>query len=198
MFEDDDFSLRIRRAGYRVIAADDTFIHHFGNGSFAKIPNEESLRIFEQNKKVFETKWQTEWQPHKLRPGVRSPFEEVRHSVADFLRVEKVTDAGDRRKLKLQKLHPGFCTTRQGFNIQSDGQSALVVECEHATPGTVIVWGGTMLTTSYGNPALLSALVPADLYAAAGSVEVHLLNDFGQSNRLEFVVEAPKASLVIA
>ncbi|HET8548825.1 MAG TPA: glycosyltransferase, partial [Bryobacteraceae bacterium] len=33
MFEDDDFSVRVRRAGYRVVTAEDCFIHHFGQGS---------------------------------------------------------------------------------------------------------------------------------------------------------------------
>ena len=34
MFEDDDYSLRIKRAGLKVVCAEDVFIHHFGGASF--------------------------------------------------------------------------------------------------------------------------------------------------------------------
>ena len=36
MFEDDDISLRIRKAGYGIMAVEDCFIHHFSITSFAK------------------------------------------------------------------------------------------------------------------------------------------------------------------
>jgi len=49
----------------------------------------------------------------------------------------------------------------QAFNRQADGSAAIVVECANATPGTLIVMGSTLLATSYGNPNLLSAIVPA-------------------------------------
>lgn len=34
-FEDDDFCMRVRAAGYRIYVCDDVFIHHFGSQSFA-------------------------------------------------------------------------------------------------------------------------------------------------------------------
>ena len=198
MFEDDDFSLRVQKAGYRVIAADDCFIHHFGNGSFAKIPSEESLRIFEQNKKMFESKWNTPWHPHKLRPGVRPPYEEPRFTPGEFLSVNGITPRSRGGSLELSQLHPARTQAQRGFNVQSDGQSALVVECANATPGTVIVMGSTMLPTSYGSQTMLSALVPPALYATAGSRTVYLLNDFGESNRMEFQVEVHTRTAVSA
>jgi hypothetical protein len=193
MFEDDDFSLRIRHAGYRIVASDDAFIHHFGNGSFAKLPSEDSLRIFEQNRKRFEDKWGVKWEKHKLRPGARAPFEELRHTPKEFL---TASEAGMRRQgaPALRQLHPSVCRAKAGFNVQSNGQSALVVSCEQATPGTVIVFAGTMLTTAYGNQRLLSAFVPPELYSRPGHYPVYLLNDFGESNRLDFVIEAERSS----
>ncbi|MEO8130924.1 MAG: glycosyltransferase, partial [Bryobacteraceae bacterium] len=189
MFEDDDFSLRIRTAGYRVVAADDCFIHHFGNGSFAKLPSQESLRIFELNKARFEQKWKTPWKPHQLRPGVRPPFEDNRPGPTEFL---TVTSAAAKRPLagvKIKRLHPPGTTARQSFNHQPGVGSALVVDCENATPGTVIMMGATMLTTSYGSQTMLSGVVPPGIYAEACVQQVYLLNDFGESNRMEFSVE---------
>jgi GT2 family glycosyltransferase len=188
MFEDDDFSLRIKTAGYRVVAADDCFIHHFGNGSFAKLPSKESLRIFEQNKKRYEQKWNSTWKPHQLRPGIRAPYEESRLNPSEFLTVNGTAAKRQPVSLTIKRLHPAGTTAKQAFNQQPGVGSALVVECENATPGTVIMMGANMLTTSYGNQKMLSAVVPAKLYAKAGTQPVYLLNDFGESARVDFIV----------
>jgi GT2 family glycosyltransferase len=87
-FEDDDFSLRIRKAGYRIVTAEDCFIHHFGNGSFGKLNSEESRRIFEQNRKRFESKWNVVWLGHKTRPGVSPISEETKIPLSEFFAEE--------------------------------------------------------------------------------------------------------------
>ena len=92
MFEDDDFSMRIRAAGYRVVAAEDCFVHHFGQGSFSKVPSEAYNLLFEKNRRRMEEKWHETWQPHRTRAGVRPAFEEERFHPAAF--VTAVGDAG--------------------------------------------------------------------------------------------------------
>ena len=78
MFEDDDMAMRVRAEGLRVAAARDCFIHHFGQGSFAKLPSEEYERIFDRNRSLFESKWKEPWQPHQPAPGVRPAHAEER------------------------------------------------------------------------------------------------------------------------
>ena len=85
MFEDDDFSYRLRHAGYRIAAAEDCFIHHFGQGSFSQMRPESYNRIFEENRRKFEAKWNIKWEPHRTRPGVRPAFGEERHCPAAFV-----------------------------------------------------------------------------------------------------------------
>jgi GT2 family glycosyltransferase len=82
MFEDDDYSLRVRQAGHRIIAAEDCFVHHFGNGSFGQLPNEEYERIFRENLVKFESKWNRTWKAHVYRPGVSD--DRPRFAVEDF------------------------------------------------------------------------------------------------------------------
>ncbi len=144
-FEDsNDFSTRIQNAGYRIVAAEDCFVHRFENGS-----------------------------------------------PAEFIQVGPVGGRRPEFQLKLKRLHPSTCYAREGFQIQPTGQSALGVECENATPGTAIVWGSTILASWYQTPSVISALIPPELYESPGVIDIYLMNDFGESNRLQFTVSAP-------
>jgi hypothetical protein len=71
-FEDDDYAMRVRSAGYRVVVAEDVFVHHFGEASFGKlVPTGEYIRLLRANRHRFEEKWGTHWEPHRHRPGER-------------------------------------------------------------------------------------------------------------------------------
>jgi GT2 family glycosyltransferase/glycosyltransferase involved in cell wall biosynthesis len=85
MFEDDDYSLRLRRAGYRLLAAEECFVHHFGQGAFGKLAPGFYKQVFENNQQRFEAKWGIKWEQHKTRPGVRPAFEEKRFTPEEFL-----------------------------------------------------------------------------------------------------------------
>lgn len=56
-FEDTDYAQRLKLEGYKIICARDVFIHHHCNASFGKLPPEEYLRIYAENKRKFEEKW---------------------------------------------------------------------------------------------------------------------------------------------
>jgi GT2 family glycosyltransferase/glycosyltransferase involved in cell wall biosynthesis len=65
-FEDDDYCMRARNAGYKVAIADDTFVHHHLSASFSALKAEERHLLFENNKAVYEAKWGP-WKPHQYR-----------------------------------------------------------------------------------------------------------------------------------
>lgn len=68
MFEDDDYTRRAREAGYRVVCAEDVFVHHFGQASFGKLlASGEYDAIFTSNQRRFEEKWAIRWEPHRWR-----------------------------------------------------------------------------------------------------------------------------------
>jgi GT2 family glycosyltransferase len=69
LFEDDDYSARVREAGLRVVCAEDTFVHHFGEASLGDLfASGRYSELFEANKVRFEEKWGVTWQPHMRRP----------------------------------------------------------------------------------------------------------------------------------
>jgi GT2 family glycosyltransferase len=70
MFEDDDYSMRVRAAGLRVVCADDVFVHHFGQASFGKLAAGGLLGpLFHANRVRWEAKWGQDWVPHERRPN---------------------------------------------------------------------------------------------------------------------------------
>jgi GT2 family glycosyltransferase/glycosyltransferase involved in cell wall biosynthesis len=67
MFEDDDYSRRVRQAGYRLVCTDGAFVHHFHSATMRRFSEQEYLRMFETNRAKFEKKWGVRWAPHRYR-----------------------------------------------------------------------------------------------------------------------------------
>ena len=57
LFEDDDYSRRVRAKGFRIRCARDAFVHHWQMASFRKMPREQYAALFEANKRKYEEKW---------------------------------------------------------------------------------------------------------------------------------------------
>lgn len=66
-FEDDDYARRVQEAGYRVICAEDVFVHHHGRASFSKLADAEYRDLFERNRRRYEEKWGEPWVLHRGR-----------------------------------------------------------------------------------------------------------------------------------
>jgi GT2 family glycosyltransferase len=86
MFEDDDYAMRVRQAGRRVVCAGDVFVHHFGQGSLGHLgPTGEYGRLFHANRARWEAKWRCPWEPHRRRETVeyRELVDRVRRTVRE-------------------------------------------------------------------------------------------------------------------
>jgi len=59
-FEDDDYCLRARRAGYRLVIVEDSFVFHYGSRTFQAmgLTGAEWDALMERNRSVFDGKWQ--------------------------------------------------------------------------------------------------------------------------------------------
>jgi O-antigen biosynthesis protein len=61
-FEDDDYNVRVRLQGYRLVIAQDAFIHHFGSVSTRAL-GDRLQEIYEGNERYYSGKWGN---PHAL------------------------------------------------------------------------------------------------------------------------------------
>ncbi len=70
MFEDDDYAVRLRSQGYRLVCAEDVFVHHFGGVSLGSLlTSAQYQELLNANRERFRRKWGIDWQPHRHRPG---------------------------------------------------------------------------------------------------------------------------------
>jgi len=83
--EDDDYSVRAREAGLRLLCAEDVLLHHFGEASFGRLFGDgEHGRLLARNRRRFEEKWGKPWRPYERR---RSPeYEDLVRRVHDAVR----------------------------------------------------------------------------------------------------------------
>ena len=109
MFEDDDYAMRMRAAGYRVVCAEDVFVHHFGQASIGELANGKYGEIFHANRQKFEYKWGLKWEPyrHRFTQQYQTLIERIRTIVCDTIPAQStvvVVSKGDEELIKLNGL----------------------------------------------------------------------------------------------
>ena len=58
------------RRGYRLVCAEDAFVHHFGGVSLGSLLTSGQFQeLLNANRERFRRKWGVDWQPHRHRPG---------------------------------------------------------------------------------------------------------------------------------
>ena len=88
LFEDDDYAMRVRQAGYGVMGAEDVFVHHFGQASIGRLgPTGQYGELFHANRVRWEQKWGVAWQPYsrRVRSGYPAIVERIRGVVSELV-----------------------------------------------------------------------------------------------------------------
>jgi glycosyltransferase involved in cell wall biosynthesis len=107
LLEDDDYSMRAHREGYRLLCLEDVLVHHFGESTFGKlVPTGEYGEILARNKRRYEEKWGEPWQPYERRldPGYSELATRIRQIVDERLpggSTVLVVSKGDEQLLEL-------------------------------------------------------------------------------------------------
>lgn len=121
-FEDDDLSLRIIMAGYKLILCKDSYIHHFGGVSFKKDLNNYS-KLLSKNANVFKEKWgfSSEYSMN-IRHDMLSFFNEDRDSNINVLEVGCACGA---TLLEIKNRYPNSNI----YGIELNENSANIAKC---------------------------------------------------------------------
>ena len=61
MFEDDDYCIRVKKAGFTLAVVEDCFVYHKGSVSFSKLDTDNYRELFDKNKAYFRKKHRIEW-----------------------------------------------------------------------------------------------------------------------------------------
>lgn len=104
-FEDDDLSLRIHKAGYRLLICHNSFIYHAGSQSFIKRDDLED--IFTRNYNYLVRKWGYDsWVYSALQDVEKELFNQISHNQNDFFRVLEVGAGSGNALTKLKYMYP--------------------------------------------------------------------------------------------
>ncbi|MCU1363882.1 MAG: ABC-type multidrug transport system, ATPase and permease component [Acidimicrobiaceae bacterium] len=107
LFEDDDYSERLSLFDYRLVCAQDVYVHHFGEASFGTlVPAGEYGELFELNRTKFEEKWGKPWEGHTRQwdPVYEGTVERIRFVLGELLPTSAralVVSKGDPRLLSV-------------------------------------------------------------------------------------------------
>jgi len=84
-FEDDDFCVRVRAAGYEIVVCEDVLIHHFGSVSF-KANNVDYKSQMERNWRLFAERWDLPraypTNGYNARAAIARGFDRAQHYIA--------------------------------------------------------------------------------------------------------------------
>jgi GT2 family glycosyltransferase len=72
-FEDDDYCRRVEKENFKIMCAEDVFIHHHLSASFMKLDRDLRRILFQENKEKYEIKW-GEWIPHQKHSHQKKRF----------------------------------------------------------------------------------------------------------------------------
>jgi GT2 family glycosyltransferase len=173
LFEDDDFSRRVRRAGLGVVCADDVFVHHFGEATLGSlVPGGGYTDLFARNRSRFEEKWGVTW--GSATDGRDPDYDElvrrVRKAVCDNVPRDAgvaVVSRGDPDLLSLGERHAWHFPQGEngGFagHYPSDSADALaMLERLHRDGATHVVFPATALWWLEHYPGLRQRLTGQD------------------------------------
>ncbi len=95
----------------------------------------------------------------------------------------------------IDTLSPSSTLAGKGFQVQPSGDSAVSVTGSNFVSASRICFNGKPAATAFGSSAVLTAIVPSELYGQAGAVEVTVENGDGKRSNVASFHVLPASGL---
>lgn len=126
-YEDDDYCLRVRKAGYRLVCREDVFVYHRGSSSFGKTPRK-TRELLKKNHRLLERKFGMRYSPRHPRDRqldlVESYLAEGGHSRSQESRRFKI----ENRMRVIQEMMPRGILKRWRFERRLRHVSSILAD----------------------------------------------------------------------
>lgn len=95
-FEDDDYCLRLKQAGIPIWTMRGCYVHHWGSASFNKIQTQKAKKLFLENRRKLEQKWNIHWEDpgYALAESCRADMQHLLKTHSTDARAWALVDAG--------------------------------------------------------------------------------------------------------
>lgn len=118
-YEDDDYCLRVARAGYRLVCIEDVFVYHRGSASFDKTPAL-TRQLLRKNLRLLEAKIGHRYRPTRPRNRQLALIEGYLETVREHGEVRLIFKAANRADVLCTMAPRGFCKkTLFGWKMKS-------------------------------------------------------------------------------
>lgn len=115
-YEDDDYCLRVRNAGLRLICCEDVFVYHRGSASFKAIP-QKTRQLLKSNRRLLEHKFAFRYRPRHARDRILDLLENY---IADLdqTNADRMRFKIDNRLRQLPEMQPRSIFKRVAFGFR--------------------------------------------------------------------------------
>lgn len=83
---------------------------------------------------------------------------------------------------EIARLDPAGTRVGQAFNVQADGSSAFSIVGKGFQPGAILRVNGQTISTAFGNPGWVTAVLPPQLFSKPGDLRMEMVNPNGRTS----------------
>lgn len=145
MFEDDDYCLRARNAGFTCAVVEDCFVYHKGSVSFGKLASETYVKLFAKNRKYFFEKHGVAWRYSSL---LESAWARVSADIGDHLKNPTDSATTERISARLpvvtDMVHQVHVLGVGSGSSADDGLAEMMLQAKHKEQMELSIWAADL------------------------------------------------------
>jgi hypothetical protein len=124
--------------------------------------------------------------PTQVRASI--PASMLVNSATGSITVTNSVGASAPSTFTINPAHPAICGLSPGQTTAGNPAFTLNISGEYFTSASIVKWGSTALATTYISQSQLTAVVPANLIAAAGTASISVTTSVGTSGAAPFTI----------